>query len=109
MVETAPSFGEVDAYERFMGRWSHAVATPFLHWLRAPGNTEWLDVGCGTGILSEMVLGACEPATIVGIDVTPEQIDHAARRTVDARARFEVADARALPFDNASFDIVAAA
>jgi len=39
-----------------MGRWSRAVATPFLRWLRAPANAEWLDVGCGTGILSELVL-----------------------------------------------------
>ncbi|SEP24565.1 Methyltransferase domain-containing protein [Rhodospirillales bacterium URHD0017] len=109
MVKTEPRFGEVEAYERFMGRWSRAVATPFLRWLRAAANAEWLDVGCGTGILSELVLAACVPATIVGIDATPEQVGRAANRMVDSRACFAIADAQALPFDNASFDIVAAA
>lgn len=107
MVEIAPVFGEVEAYERFMGRWSRAAAAPFLQWLEAPAGAGWLDVGSGTGILTEAVLGAAAPATIVGIDPTPAQVMHAAEHVGDRRARFEVADARALPFADASFDVVA--
>jgi ubiquinone/menaquinone biosynthesis C-methylase UbiE len=108
MVEPPPVFGEVEAYERFMGRWSRAAAGPFLEWLQAAPGGRWLDVGSGTGILSGAVLGAGAPATIVGIDPTPAQVAHAARHLGDRRARFGVADARALPFADASFDVVAA-
>lgn len=107
MVETAPGFGEVEAYERFMGRWSRAAAASFLEWLQAPVGARWLDVGSGTGILTEAALGAAAPATIVGIDPTPAQVSHATEHVSDRRARFEVADARALPFADASFDVVA--
>lgn len=107
MVEIAPGFAEIEAYERFMGRWSRAAATPFLQWVQAPAGARWLDVGSGTGILTEAVLGAAAPATIVGIDPTPAQVAHAAEHVSDRRARFEVADARALPFADASFDVVA--
>ena len=106
MVEPTPVFAEAEAYERFMGRWSRAAASPFLEWLQAAPGGRWLDVGSGTGILSAAALGAAAPATIVGIDPTPAQVAHAAGRLGDRRARFGVADARALPFADASFDVV---
>ena len=107
MVETAPGFGEVEAYERFMGRWSRAAAALFLQWLQAPAGAGWLDVGSGTGILTQAALRQAAPGTIVGIDPTPAQVAHAADHVGDRRARFEVADARALPFADACFDVVA--
>lgn len=108
MVEAAPSFGEVEAYERFMGRWSREAAEAFLRWLDPPADAHWLDVGCGTGILSQTALtaSASAPAALAGIDRTPSQVAHAADHVGDGRARFEVADAQALPFVEASFDVV---
>ena len=106
MVEAAPSFSEVDAYERFMGRWSRAAAQWFLRWLAPPTDARWLDVGCGTGILSQTALAASAPAALVGIDRTPAQVEHASRDGGDGRARFEVADAQALPFGDGTFDVV---
>jgi ubiquinone/menaquinone biosynthesis C-methylase UbiE len=107
VAAVAPSFSEVDAYERFMGRWSRAAAGSFLRWLDPPADARWLDVGCGTGILSEMALVTSAPAALVGIDLTAAQLAHAARDASDKRARFEVADAQALPFVPESFDIAA--
>jgi ubiquinone/menaquinone biosynthesis C-methylase UbiE len=107
MAATAPSFSEVDAYERFMGRWSRAAAGSFLRWLAPPADARWLDVGCGTGILSQTALMTSAPAALVGIDRTPAQVAHAARHVIDGRARFEVADAQALPFAREAFDVVA--
>lgn len=107
MATTAPSFSEVDAYEQFMGRWSRAAAETFLRWLDPPANARWLDVGCGTGILSQMALMTSTPAALVGVDRTPAQVVHAARHISDGRARFEVGDALALPFTRESFDVVA--
>src|SRR5215211_546634 len=57
-----------DAYEPYVGRWSRLVAREFLTWLDAPGGLDWLDVGCGTGALTEAVAERCAPRHLVGID-----------------------------------------
>ena len=45
-----------DLYEPYVGRWSRLVARPFLDWLAVPEGRDWLDVGCGTGALTELFL-----------------------------------------------------
>jgi ubiquinone/menaquinone biosynthesis C-methylase UbiE len=45
-----------DLYEGYMGLWSRYVAREFINWLDAPAGGQWLDVGCGTGALSQTVL-----------------------------------------------------
>ena len=54
MVRDAWAAG--DRYEPYVGRWSRRVASHFLEFLAAPSGGEWLDVGCGTGALSETAL-----------------------------------------------------
>jgi len=102
-------FDDSAAYERFMGRWSRAVAPVFLDWLGAQRRANWLDVGCGTGILAETLLDFCAPASVHAVDPAPAQVKAAARGPAAGRAVFQVADARKLPFPDASFDVVAAA
>jgi ubiquinone/menaquinone biosynthesis C-methylase UbiE len=109
MQEAALIFDDSAAYERFMGRWSRAVAPVFLDWLGAPPRASWLDVGCGTGILAATLLDLCAPASVDAIDSAPAQIRAAARGPAAGRAAFQVADARKLPFPGASFDVVASA
>ena len=46
--ESAISFNDGDAYERFMGRWSRAAGRLFLDWLNPPPLARWLEVGCGS-------------------------------------------------------------
>ncbi|HTQ73031.1 MAG TPA: class I SAM-dependent methyltransferase [Burkholderiales bacterium] len=102
-------FDDSAAYERAMGRWSRAVAPVFLRWLAPPANARWLDVGCGTGVLAHTLLELCSPASVAGIDPAPAQIAQASRGPAAGRASFEVGDACALPFTDASFDVVASA
>lgn len=108
MAEAALRFDDAAAYERFMGRWSRAAASVFLDWLAVPPGATWLDVGCGTGILAETVLQRCAPSSVHGVDSEQAQVDAAARRAT-ADARFQVADARSLPFADGTFDVVASA
>ena len=109
MTEVAHNFDDSAAYERFMGRWSRAAGEVFVDWLAPPAEVRWLDVGCGTGVFTELILDTCSPSAVFGIDPAQAQIDHACRHPVGQRADFRVADAQALPFPNASFEVVASA
>ena len=55
-------------YESYIGRWSRLVARQFLNWLDVPSGARWLDVGCGTGILSQTILDVASPQKVLGID-----------------------------------------
>jgi ubiquinone/menaquinone biosynthesis C-methylase UbiE len=107
--DAAISFSDADGYERFMGRWSRAVAPQFLRWLAPAHDARWLDVGCGTGILAEAVLDLCEPRNVVGIDSAAAQIDKAIRGLARRRAAFRQGDAAKLPFAGGTFDVAVAA
>jgi ubiquinone/menaquinone biosynthesis C-methylase UbiE len=109
MAELPFKFDDSAAYERAMGRWSRAVAPIFLQWLAPPASARWLDVGCGTGVFAHTLLELSSPARVVGIDPEVAQIAQASRGPAAGRAAFHVADARRLPFADASFDIAAAA
>jgi ubiquinone/menaquinone biosynthesis C-methylase UbiE len=102
-------FDDGAAYERFMGRWSRAAAPVFLDWLAVRPGASWLDVGCGTGILAQTLLNLCAPTSVHAIDPAAEQIAAAAQGPLAGRAQFKVADARRLPFADATFDVVASA
>lgn len=104
MPVAAIQFGDGDAYERFMGRWSRAVAPLFLHWLNPPRRGRWLDVGCGTGILTDALLDLLDPTSVTGIDPSACQIAAASGGRAAQRARFQKADAMELPFPDRSFD-----
>jgi len=95
-----------DLYEGFMGRWSRLVARQFLAWLGQSPAATWLDVGCGTGALTETILALCGPQAVTGVDPSAGFIEFAKRHITDARVTFEVADAQALPTSAASVDAV---
>jgi len=95
-----------DAYEPYVGRWSRLVASEFLAWLAVAPGRQWLDVGCGTGALTQTILAAANPAAVTGIDPSAGFLAFARRRVTDQRAEFRVADAQALLVPAASFDAV---
>jgi ubiquinone/menaquinone biosynthesis C-methylase UbiE len=63
-----------------------------------------LDVGCGTGNLSCALLEAANVAAVTGIDQAEVFLDYPRKGSADPRFTFRHADARALPFADASFD-----
>ena len=91
-------------YEPYVGRWSRRVAGEFLRWLDAPRKKDWLDVGCGTGGVTETILAQTQPRSVRGVDSSPGFVEHARAHVEDPRAAFEVGDAQALPVGSAQFD-----
>ncbi|MEM8997036.1 MAG: methyltransferase domain-containing protein, partial [Acidobacteriota bacterium] len=65
-----------------------------------------LDAGCGCGYGTQFLrrAGASE---VVGVDLDPAAIDYSRRHFGGEGLRFMAADVMALPFDAASFDVVA--
>ena len=105
MSRTDQLFTDGAAYERLMGRWSRRAGDVFLAWLDAPKHLRWLDVGCGTGVFTEQIVRECSPATVTGIDPSPEQVAFASERPGLSTAEFRVGDGQELPFAEESFDV----
>jgi SAM-dependent methyltransferase len=95
-----------DAYEAYVGRWSRRVAEVFVPWLNVPAGRRWVDVGCGTGALTQAVLALADPAGIVSIDPSAGFLATAGERIDDPRVVFQVGDAQALPVPSGDADAV---
>jgi SAM-dependent methyltransferase len=104
--ERKDTWASGDAYEPYVGRWSRLVAREFVGWLGVPAGGEWLDVGCGTGALTAAIVEIAAPAYVTGIDPSEGYAGFAREKVRDARVRFEVGDARALPYEAGAFDCV---
>jgi len=92
-------------YETSRGRWiGQREVALLLETLEPRPGESLLDVGCGTGFFTRTLAGAMG-GQVVGVDINPEWVEYARRREA-GRASYAVADARALPYANASFDLV---
>ncbi len=95
-----------DAYESYVGRWSRVVAREFVAWLSMPPDSRWLDLGCGTGALSQTILQLAAPREVLGIDQSISYIAYVRSRIDDPHARFAVGGAQALPVKDLVYDAV---
>src|SRR6516225_1418848 len=86
-----------DAYEPFVGRWSRRIAREFIDWLALAAKSRWLDVGCGTGALTQTILATAAPREGLGVDPSEGCVKNTRRHTQESRGKFEVGDAHALP------------
>src|SRR5512134_3613740 len=96
-------------YEDFMGRWSRLLAPRFVSWLGVRPNAHWLDVGCGTGALSEAICAGAQPASVVACDPSESFVEYARQHQVDRRISFVVAGVGRLPTRPGGFDSVSSA
>jgi ubiquinone/menaquinone biosynthesis C-methylase UbiE len=97
-------FNDGAAYERFMGKWSALAGVTFLDWLAPQAGLRWLDVGCGNGAFTELLIDRCNPSSVVGVDPSEGQLAHARQRFPSGTVEFHQGDAMALPFADAGFD-----
>lgn len=101
--DAAVRFDDGAAYEQFMGDWSRRAGSAFLEWLAPAPGARWVDVGCGNGAFTQLLVERCAPAAVQGIDPSEEQLAYARTRLAGA-ASFERGDAMALPCADGTFD-----
>jgi len=54
---------------------------------------QWLDIGCGTGILIHTILNTMSPRAVLGIDSSEGYIEFARKQIQDPRVAFRLGDA----------------
>ena len=93
-----------DPYEFFMGRWSRLMAPEFLKWLNLAKNLSWLDLGCGTGALSEAIIKNCKPAHLYCIEPSADFLAKAKER-LGNKAECLIGTATNIPLPDNKVDI----
>jgi len=95
--------GDYDRFSRYM----EGGARDFYERLNVAPGCRLLDVGCGSGQFA--LIAAKDGLEVTGVDIASNLVERARLRAQaeGLPARFEEADAEALPFEDASFDVVA--
>jgi ubiquinone/menaquinone biosynthesis C-methylase UbiE len=102
------SMGYDGTYDHVMTRRSAADMADFLLPHLRPG-MRVLDAGCGPGPITVDLAEVVTPGEVLGMDIASVQLERGRALAAERRARnvrFEQGDAYALPFPDASFDVV---
>ena len=89
-----------------MGRWSRRLAIQFVEWLQLPRGGNWLDVGCGTGSLTNAICAQADPSSVTGCDPAGTFIEFAREHSRDPRVSFVTAGIGNLPARSGGYDSV---
>jgi SAM-dependent methyltransferase len=93
-------------YDRFMGRWSNLAAQKFLGWLGGEPFLRWMDVGCGTGSLTGLIVDRAQPQEVIGVDSSYEFVAYARKTVRSPAVKFLAGLAQALPVGSKTMDAV---
>jgi SAM-dependent methyltransferase len=95
-----------DAYARFMGRYSEQLAAGFADFAGVRSPATAVDVGCGPGALTAVLVERLGDDAVAAADPSPPFVAAARKRfpALDVRQ----AQAEELPFDDGAFDFVLA-
>jgi ubiquinone/menaquinone biosynthesis C-methylase UbiE len=104
MSAPAIRFDDGAVYEQMMGKWSGFIGNAFIDWLSPPPNLRWVDIGCGNGAFTQLLVKRCAPLAIEGVDPSEGQVAFARERVALPAAQFRQGDAMALPYPNETFD-----
>ena len=100
----AKMFAASAGYERFMGRWSRLLAPHYIAFAGVKNGDRVLDIGTGTGSLAAAVEASMPASQIVGVDPSKGFISYAQKNAKSTCVQFDVGDAQALKYKDASFD-----
>jgi SAM-dependent methyltransferase len=94
--------GDYDRFSRYM----ESGAREFYERLEITPRSQLLDVACGSGQLA--LMAAKDGMDVTGVDIAGNLVQRAQARAQaeGLKVRFQEADAEALPFDDARFDVV---
>jgi ubiquinone/menaquinone biosynthesis C-methylase UbiE len=94
--------GDYDRFSRYMEQ----GARIFYEQLDIPPGCQLLDVACGSGQVA--LWAARDGVNVTGVDIAPNLVQRAQARAKaeGLNARFMEGDAEALPFEDASFDVI---
>ena len=104
MTQATIKYEDGQAYERGMGIWSQLTGQDFLEWLAPVPGLRWIDIACGTGAFTELIMQRCAPSEIQALDPAEAQLVYARQRSGSSGATFIEGDAMALPFEDGRFD-----
>jgi SAM-dependent methyltransferase len=87
--------------------WQVTLEVPTLVWaLGLPRGGRVLEVGCGRGVALPSLLRLLRPKRLTGLDIDGVLLGQARSRAEGLGIELLVGDVRALPFPDASFDLV---
>lgn len=98
------TYSNPGAYNRFMGRWSARLAPLFLRFSQIHESENVLDVGSGTGSLSQAIVGLASQTSVTGVDPAPSYVAFARDAVSSPRAQFRAGSAENLEFADGTFD-----
>jgi ubiquinone/menaquinone biosynthesis C-methylase UbiE len=93
---------DATAYDRFMGRYSVPLAPLFADFASIEAGQRVLDVGCGPGALTTVLVARVGPGSVSAVDPSESFVTTAKERHPDVEV--QRAAAEQLPFDDGVFD-----
>lgn len=107
---------EMSALERwlvnspFRAWFQRGEVDAFIRWSAVTSEARVLDMGCGPGVSTALILKKLQPRYLAAFDLDPSMVDSARQRLTrhlkDASLDLQVADAAQMPYEDASFDAV---
>jgi SAM-dependent methyltransferase len=94
------------SYHRFMGRFAEPLADLFVDWVGIPPTHQVLDVGCGTGTLSDRLVKRVGLSRVCAVDPSKPFVAAAKERLPGLRVEEGVAEL--LPYPGHTFDVALA-
>ena len=94
--------GSGDAYDRFMGRYSSQLAPAFADFVGVAAGMRVLDVGAGTGALTQELAARVGAANVAAVEPSPDYVQ--VLRDSLPGAVVEQVPAADLPWDDGAFD-----
>lgn len=96
---TMEKWDNTSGYEMYVGRWSKLISQDFVDWLSPQSKLKWLEIGCGTGALTKVIIEKCSPAYLLAIDNSDHYLVKAMENVFSNNVTFLNADLSSYPLN----------